>query len=275
MLQPSTMRNTNLPRNQFQVTPQVSFLAWLLPLVPLSLWLLSTVTSTPAAIFLYVNHAAQTLPDMVWVFFDLFGNGWYVFSLASPLLLLAPRALAAGVCAGAVAGGLGRILKLALEMPRPAGVLDEATFHILGKPLTALSMPSGHTLTAFALATALYFSVAPGKRKSWLWLFGLAIGAGVARIAVGAHWPADVLAGAAIGLLGGMSGAQFATYIPARILQPNSWLIRALSPGLILCIYMLVTQEIDFPESHPLQLAAATIALISLLLFLSKTFKRR
>lgn len=269
------MRNTNLSRNQFATTVQVPVWAWMLPLVPLSLWLMTALAASPATLFLFGNQAARAIPDTVWVFFDLLGNGWYVFSLASPLLILAPRILVSGVCAGAIAGGLGRLLKLSLQMPRPAAVLDPSTFYILGKPLTSLSMPSGHTLTAFALATAFYFSASPEKRKPYLWLFALAIGAGVARIAVGAHWSGDVLAGAGLGMLGGVAGAYIVgTFIPERLLKPTAWLTRVLAACTILCIYMLVSKEIDFTQSYPFQLGASAIAVISLLLFVRKSFAR-
>ncbi len=268
------MRNTNLPRNQFATSPQVPVWSWLLPLVPLSLWLITALATSPATLFLFANQTTRALPDTVWVFFDLLGNGWYVFSLASPLLILAPRILVSGVCAGAIAGGLGRLLKLSLQMPRPAAVLDPSTFYILGKPLTSLSMPSGHTLTAFALATAFYFSASPEKRKPYLWLFGLAIAAGIARMAVGAHWSGDVLAGAGLGILGGVAGAHLGTYVPERLLKPTAWLTRLLALCTILCIYMLVTKEIDFTQSYPFQLGAAAIAAISLLLFVRKSLAR-
>jgi membrane-associated phospholipid phosphatase len=59
------------------------------------------------------------------------------------------------------------------------------------------SFPSGHAATAAGLAVILTH-VAPRGR----WFFaGLALAACVQRIAAGAHWPSDVLAGAAIGVL--------------------------------------------------------------------------
>lgn len=62
------------------------------------------------------------------------------------------------------------------------------------------SFPSGHTVTAFALATVLVFFTA----KKWLhmiWLF-LAISVGFSRIYLSQHFLQDVLAGSFIGVLG-------------------------------------------------------------------------
>ena len=265
------MRKTTSLHNPLPITRQVPTWAWLLTLVPLSLWLVCALVSTPEDLFRLTNQSAHAMPDLFWVFFDLLGNGWYVFSLASPLLLIAPRLLLSGLCAGAIAGTLGRILKLSLEMPRPASVLDPSTFYILGKQLHSLAMPSGHTLTAFALATSIYFSASHEKRKPLLLLFALATGTALARIAVGAHWPADVLAGSALGMLGGVAGAQLCTRIPEHLLQPRAWLMRVLGALLLLCIYMLLSEVIDFPESYPLQLVAAAITLSSFVLFMRRT----
>lgn len=272
---PLSVRNTNRTRNQFEDVDTIPAKAWLLLLLPLLLWLIAALASTPTELFLQINQKAQFLPDRFWAFFDLFGNGWFDFALASPLLLLAPRNLVASVCAGAIAGLSGRALKLAFELPRPASVLDPASFHILGNPLTSLSMPSGHTLTAFALVTAFYFTTATKKRKPLLGLFFISITAGISRIAVGAHWPADVMAGAAIGITGGLLGAYLCRNIPYQMLKPQSWLMRVLAAGSALCVYVLLTSEIDFVQSQPFQWMAACVGTLSLITFAFQTLQHR
>jgi membrane-associated phospholipid phosphatase len=237
-------------------------------LVPLALWLGLWLFAPEPQLFLRVNQATQTLPDMFWVSFNMLGNGWGVFAFACPLLVLAPRLLVAALCSGAIAGVVSRLLKHSLEMPRPASILDPSSFYILGKPLSSLSMPSGHTLTAFAVLSALYFALSPNKRPAFLWLFLVAMLAGIARIAVGAHWPADVCAGAAIGLLSGAAGARLTQGIPDHVLQPQTWLMRAISGAALVCIYILVTTTIDFPETRPVQFVAAVVASIGVLLFI-------
>ena len=246
---------------------------WLWCLLPLLCWAVIELSIDRVSLFRLLNTATQQLPNLFWVGFNMLGNGWGVFALLCPLLLLAPRALLATLCAGALAGVLSRSLKLSLQFPRPASVLDPASFHIVGNPLTSLSMPSGHTLTAFALATALYFSVSLAKRKYAAWLFVLAGLAGLAREAVGAHWPADILAGMSVGLFSGMLGASLAQRLPNRLLVPQAWPLRVASVGAALCIYILVVDRIDFDETRPFQYLAAAIATIGLVLFLRQTIK--
>jgi len=246
---------------------------WLWCLLPLLCWGVVELSIDRISLFRLLNTTTQQLPNLFWVGFNMLGNGWGVFALLCPLLLLAPRALLATLCAGALAGVLSRTLKLSLQFPRPASVLDPASFHIVGNPLTSLAMPSGHTLTAFALATALFFSIPQAKRKYAVWLFVLAALAGLARVAVGAHWPADVFAGMSVGLFSGMLGVSLAQRIPARLLVPQAWPLRVASVGAALCIYVLLADRIDFDESRPFQYFAATVATVGLVLFLRQTIK--
>ncbi len=62
------------------------------------------------------------------------------------------------------------------------------------------SFPSGHTLRAFSLATALYF-VLPRKRYLHYLPLAVAVLAGISRVVVGKHYPSDVLFGLLIGVV--------------------------------------------------------------------------
>lgn len=63
------------------------------------------------------------------------------------------------------------------------------------------SFPSGHTAAAFAMATTLGDAI--GNKYATAGLYVLAAGTGWARVVLLKHWPSDVVAGAAIGLLAG------------------------------------------------------------------------
>jgi len=264
-----TPSHTRSPDRPIQTVQPKDFL-WCL--VPLAVWLILWLFVPEPQLFLRLNHAAQALPELFWAAFNMLGNGWGIFALACPLLLLAPRLLPAALIGGAISGVLSHLFKHGLEMPRPAAVLDPASFNIMGKTLTHFSMPSGHTLTAFAILTAFYFAIEPQKRGKYRWLFVVATLAGLARIAVGAHWPADVCAGAAIGLFSGIAGARLAQTIPARALVPQAWLMRIISSAGVVGVFILLTTTIDFPQTKPVQWVAAAIASVSIAWFTWRSF---
>ena len=132
--------------------------AWFIPLAPLALAAIIYFGDYQSGSFLYINQFTQQLPDTLWAWLTFLGNGWGVFALAFPLLLLAPRALSAAVFAGFISAIASPLLKNYFDLPRPAGVLTEGSYYRLGEPLLHKAFPSGHTLTAFAIATALYFA---------------------------------------------------------------------------------------------------------------------
>jgi undecaprenyl-diphosphatase len=85
------------------------------------------------------------------------------------------------------------VISFFYERPRPYVAL-------VFKPLIALefsaSFPSGHAAVFFALAMTAYFI-----RRRWsYYFFAGALLVSLGRIFVGVHWPADVLAGAAVGI---------------------------------------------------------------------------
>jgi hypothetical protein len=66
------------------------------------------------------------------------------------------------------------------------------------------SFPSGHTAAAFAVATVL---ANRHPKQKWLY-YGLATAVGYARIRKSAHFPSDVIVGAAIGINAGNRAVQ-------------------------------------------------------------------
>ena len=196
------------------------------------------------AIVLQVNHAEQTpifmavnavtaLNPQLWAGLTLLGDTAVALCVMTPVLLFRPT-IWMGVLAAIPAGGLTSLtLKWFFDAPRPADILALTDFHVVGSVLSGYSFPSGHTITAFAMAGAVWACVRMAQRKnsaqvdaetdqdnnanlSWLtWMalafvFLLAVLVGISRIAVGAHWPFDVLAGACVGWLAGLNGAYIA-----------------------------------------------------------------
>jgi hypothetical protein len=91
---------------------------------------------------------------------------------------------------------------------------------------------------------------------------------------VGAHWPADVAVGAALGILSGLSGAWLCGRIKPALLQPQSWLVRAAALFGVYCLYVLLTDKMGFVQNLPYQYALAVLLLLSLVAFAVRTCRR-
>jgi undecaprenyl-diphosphatase len=85
----------------------------------------------------------------------------------------------------------------------------------------AFSFPSGHTAAAFAAATAL---AGEGTGLAVL-VTALAVGIALSRIYLGAHYPLDVLAGAALGLSTGLAARLLVASFPLLRLVGSATLV--------------------------------------------------
>ena len=241
--------------------------AWFIPLAPLALAAIIYFGDFQSSSFLLINQFTQQLPDTLWAWLTFLGNGWGVFALAFPLLLLAPRILTAGLFAGAIAAVTSSVLKGIFNLPRPAGVLTEGSFYRIGEALLHRAFPSGHTLTAFAIASAFYFSASREKRTPLLLLFVLAAFVGLSRNAVGAHWLTDVLGGAGFGIWCGIIGAWLANHFPENQLGPKKIWAHIIALGGVVAAYSHFTQKMDLELNQPLQYASIAIIVITLVLY--------
>ncbi|WP_076591342.1 DUF3703 domain-containing protein [Herminiimonas arsenitoxidans] len=118
------------------------------------------------------------------------------FLSAARLLLQAQRLLVGFLFAWLSAG----LLKIWLGFPRPLTVLG-ADVQMIGVPHDLYSLPSGHAVYAALAVVVFWRLVTPVFRPL---LMAYMVWVGWARIAGGAHFPADVVAGGLIGILSGM-----------------------------------------------------------------------
>lgn len=91
-------------------------------------------------------------------------------------------------------------LKAATDRPRPFETLPAAD-PLLGATV-GQSLPSGHAATSFAGAVVLAYL----WRRGTPYFFLLATAIAFSRVYVGVHYPTDVLAGAALGVVVGLAG---------------------------------------------------------------------
>jgi undecaprenyl-diphosphatase len=102
---------------------------------------------------------------------------------------------------GVVAAGFAALLALGMAhiiadiWARPRPYVSHPGTHLFIPRSADTSFPSDHATAAFAIAVALLLR---HRKAGWI-AIGMAIVLCVARVAVGTHYPADVLAGAAVG----------------------------------------------------------------------------
>ncbi|HKV05439.1 MAG TPA: phosphatase PAP2 family protein [Candidatus Acidoferrales bacterium] len=126
------------------------------------------------------------------------GDGWLWYALGLILLLFGGgqrfAAIAAGGSSAAAAIFLFRVLKRTSRRKRPCEIEPHCWASIL--PPDKYSFPSGHSITAFAVAVTL------GLFYPYLLSFLLAVAFLIAasRVILGMHFLSDVLAGSAIGV---------------------------------------------------------------------------
>ena len=99
-----------------------------------------------------------------------------------------------------------RLLKMATGRGRPG---SESPGEWTGWKFDSAwhSFPSGHSADIFTGAVILAALCAPAWLRYTIWSFAVLMG--LSRIAVGAHWPSDVLTGAFIGGIAGMLTLRF------------------------------------------------------------------
>jgi signal peptidase II len=135
--------------------------------------------------------------NMAVIFVLLAGLVWWGHRRAQPdTVQRSLRLLVLAVASYGVAVVLTALGKYLFDFPRPLLVLQDHVV-VLGQEKILRSFPSGHAMFSMLVA-ALFWGGANVPGRIALALF--VVWAGVSRLVVGAHFPADVLAGYAVGL---------------------------------------------------------------------------
>ncbi len=138
------------------------------------------------------------LPDFVWAWITRFGDERVLLALCLLFARRRPEIIWALLIASLIALIYIKGLKHLLDIPRPPGVLNLQDIKLVGPALTAHSYPSGHTATIFVFCGVLFAFARHTRERAALLLLASLVG--LSRIAIGVHWPQDVLAGAFGGL---------------------------------------------------------------------------
>lgn len=163
----------------------------------------------------WMHHLEEPVRDYGRLVTDVPKAGKYLYALGATILVLRLLALGAGgerrarliswsfaaiyaFCAIAASGILVNILKFLFGRARPKLWFHDgiAGFNPLDFASDWHSFPSGHSADAFSIATVLTVFFPRFAPLFYLW----AVLSALSRVVVGAHFPADAVMGAAIGL---------------------------------------------------------------------------
>lgn len=161
-------------------------------------------------LFHVINHHAPGWIDSLMVLISGVGNYWNLPLIAIAWFVVALRLKRSGHAAapqtelqfarlllGAVIALLLTAgLKLLFDFPRPSEVFDSAAVRALSTEMH-YSLPSGHAVFSSLLAATLWPLL---KLRYRIVALLIVLAVGFSRIWLGAHFPADVVAGYVIGL---------------------------------------------------------------------------
>ena len=153
------------------------------------------VVTSVAAIFFCVKKCAKTDCEFIVnrnkVGMFTYVRNFFETSKTNNAFLILYSVLATGIIVKVLKIFIGRARPIFFEALGMTGFFPPSTEWAFN------SMPSGHTAVSFA-GLVMIGMLAP-KYKPLTW--GMAILVAISRVAVGAHWPSDVILGAFIGMV--------------------------------------------------------------------------
>jgi len=185
--------------------------AWMIagpPALALLLLVLVELAHLDRPLFLVFNALSSLTGPALWAHVTILGDGLVCAVLLIPWIRRNPERVWGGLLGAILMVVILRLFKGLLPLPRPLAVLPQEMVTVIGPGHRRSAFPSGHTATMALFAGVWALST---SRRAFSWLaLGLAILVGLSRMAVGVHWPSDVLGGLALGWVSAWIGLRWA-----------------------------------------------------------------
>lgn len=202
--------------------------------------------------FIEINSFSSQIPPALLENITVFGDGTFLLPL---VLLLANRHVRlhwAILFTSLLSAIVVNLLKDYFAISRPPAVLSSEAFNLIGRAYHARSFPSGHSATAFLLATVCFCYTKNMYFKVTFML--LAILVGLSRILIGVHWPIDVLVGGALGIVLGLIG----------IIVTEKWKLGLRAPVHLLMLgLMIISCVVIFVDGNDYKLAMPMLYIVA------------
>ena len=200
-------------------TPASKAMTAFLCLAFASLVVMLTNTTINQDVFLSMNAGLNSIGSAsFWAAMTNLGDGHFALAIVAILFADKPERIKVVLVSSLMTLLITHAMKAGFSVGRPPLVLPHDTFEIIGRAYRRGSFPSGHTATAFLLAgiLCLYYRGTAARTL----IIATAVLAGISRVAVGVHWPLDVLAGAALGFMPAFVGSYLCNRKEPRQVSP-------------------------------------------------------
>jgi membrane-associated phospholipid phosphatase len=208
-------------------------------------------------LFLSINDLSSYTGTWIWANLTIFGDTLVFVVLFLPLVRKIPQIIYAMLIALIVSTLLVQIPKHLFDIPRPTGIFEKESITVIGPAYKYNAFPSGHAATIFCLYILLLQFVRSQIMRSILLLTTVILA--LSRIVVGIHWPLDVTAGAAIGILSGYIAIYLINSYLSKI--PDILYIILTSLLIVSAIVLLIAYNTYYEQAFWLQRFVAAICL--------------
>lgn len=216
------------------------------------------VTGANRAVFFFINGFPWPAAARLWSDITIFGDALPLLCLLLPFVGRRPDFVWAVVVAVLVVACGVDWAKDYFHTPRPPAVLAAGQFHLIGFRAVTGSFPSGHSAAAFAFAGGICMLRFPWPAKVAVLLMAALVA--VSRLAVGIHWPVDVLGGALFGWFGMMASiwlaARWRWGFEAGVQRGIALLL------VVAALYMAWRFDAGYPLARPLLVALSVVTLV-------------
>src|SRR5256886_8652852 len=181
------------------------------PIICAILLLAIQITGRDVQVFLWLNQQGRFAGDTIWISVTTLGDGLVLFVLVLPFIRTRPDLAWSLIVSWLLVALLIKGIKIPVVSYRPVSIIDPNRFRLVGTAYRYNSFPSGHA----ASVAAFFGTICIFYRQRWVRAAAIALAVLIAysRLAMGLHWPTDVL----VGFLGGWISALLAYWISRRL----------------------------------------------------------